>query len=192
MSLASKLTFLGSIVFASATVLGVHLQQKFERDPFFHRKAALASSQSHWKPCLQALTDYLTYFPLDKDVWFKVATLYLDVGMYQPALWCYEEMLMLGPTPQLWMYLGEVYYTLHQYKKAMTCFLYGLQMQSNLRGYYAVVQCMKQLGWPIPSGLKQQCLKVYYKSSSSSTCTFQVAIKYFDGATDPNARVEKK
>ncbi|KAJ1504827.1 hypothetical protein HMI54_005242 [Coelomomyces lativittatus] len=32
MSLASKLTFLGSIVFASATVLGVHLQQKFERD----------------------------------------------------------------------------------------------------------------------------------------------------------------
>lgn len=73
------------------------------------RRAALLRSMGKTSDAIAALTNLLDTTPTDAEAWSELGDLYLTQGLYDQAIYCLEEVLLV--TPNAWNMhakLGEV------------------------------------------------------------------------------------
>lgn len=77
------------------------------------RLICIPKAQGNIKKTIELLTIYLETFQGDYNAWHELADLYLSVGSYKMATFCYEEMLLQSPSNYVLLRkLGECYYLL--------------------------------------------------------------------------------
>jgi tetratricopeptide (TPR) repeat protein len=100
---------------------------------------------------IRLLNEYLTTFQADAAAWQELGNLYLSVGSYNQAAFCYEEILLGNPTDHfLHSQLAEIYYTIggeHNLLKARKHFSESieLQRQKNIRALYGLAMTCHSL-----------------------------------------------
>lgn len=76
------------------------------------RIVALLIENGETEKAISELTKHVETFALDEDSWLCLADLYLDLGKYDKAAFCLEEMIMYKPfTAHYHIRLAEIYYT---------------------------------------------------------------------------------
>ena len=77
------------------------------------RLICIPKAQGNIQKTIELLVVYLETFQADYNAWHELADLYLSVGSYKMATFCYEEMLLQSPSNYLLLRkLGECYYLL--------------------------------------------------------------------------------
>ncbi len=92
---------------------------------------SLPSSDHRGGPAkaIEALLAHLDAFANDLEGWQQLAALYLELGLYDKAVFALEESLLLFPTNSfLVLQLGEVLYTSGEVAKAYKNYLRVLEM----------------------------------------------------------------
>ena len=115
------------------------------------RRAALLRSMGRTNEAITALTNLLDTSPTDAEAWAELGDLYLTQGMYDQAIFCFEEVLLVMPNAwNMHAKLGEVLYlsagkvegTADQLKtlsESMRRFCRSIELCDDyLRGYYGL------------------------------------------------------
>lgn len=77
--------------------------------PIRKRRAALLRSLGRTSEAAAALTELLDSSPTDAEAWSELADLYLTQGLYEQAIYCLEEVLLVMPNAwNIHARLGEV------------------------------------------------------------------------------------
>jgi len=79
--------------------------------PVAKRRIALLRTLSRSSEAISALVQLLAMSPIDAEAWAELSDMYLAENMYQQAIFCLEEVLLI--TPNAWNVharLGEVLY----------------------------------------------------------------------------------
>ena len=115
------------------------------------RRAALLRSMGRTNEAITSLTNLLDSSPTDAEAWAELGDLYLTQGMYDQAVYCLEEVLLV--TPNAWNMharLGEVLYLaagkteggadqLKVLAESMRRFCRSIELCDDyLRGYYGL------------------------------------------------------
>lgn len=115
------------------------------------RLVALEKSQGNLLGAIQELNKYLEVFMSDKEAWEELAELYTTVGMYRQAAYCWEELLLMGPS-QIHYHLryADILYTLGgatNLKAARTYYSKAVQLSNGLstRALYGIAACSAHL-----------------------------------------------
>ena len=120
------------------------------------RRAALLRSMGKANEAIAALTNLLDTSPTDAEAWSELGDLYLTQGLYDQAIFCFEEVLLV--TSNAWNMhakLGEVLYLsagkvegnadqLKALSESMRRFCRSIELCDDyLRGYYGLklVEC---------------------------------------------------
>lgn len=73
------------------------------------RRAALLRSMGQTADAVRALTNLVDLSPTDAEAWSELGDLYLTLGMYDQAIFCFEEVLVVMPNAwNMHARLGEV------------------------------------------------------------------------------------
>lgn len=76
------------------------------------RQAALKLQENQLEPAVALLVEHLKTFSLDEDSWMCLADCYIELGQYNKAAFCMEEIVMMKPhTAHYHIRLAEIYYT---------------------------------------------------------------------------------
>ena len=115
------------------------------------RRAALLRSTGNTAEAITALTNLLDTSPIDAESWAELADLYLTQGLYDQAVFCLEEVLLIVPnTWNIHAKLGEVLYLaasrmdageeqLKSLSDSMRRFCRSIELCDDyLRGYYGL------------------------------------------------------
>lgn len=127
------------------------------------RRAALLRSMGQTADAVRALTNLLELSPTDAEAWSELGDLYMTQGVYDQAVYCFEEVLIVMPNAwNIHARLGEVQYlaagakeggTADQLKvlsESMRRFCRSVELCDDyLRGYY---------GMKLVSDLRDICL----------------------------------
>lgn len=123
------------------------------------RRAALLRSLGRTNEAITALTNLLDTSPTDAEAWAELGDLYLTQGVYDQAIYCLEEVLLV--TPNAWNMharLGEVLFLsagrtegsadqLKVLSESMRRFCRSVELCDDyLRGYYGLRLVRKHLG----------------------------------------------
>nr|POE82714.1 tpr repeat protein oca3 [Quercus suber] len=114
------------------------------------RRVALLKSMGRTADAITALTTLLDASPTDAEAWAELSDLYLSQGLYEQALFCLEEVLIV--TPNAWNMharIGEVQYLAAQkaegterskgLAESMRRFCRSVELCDDyLRGYYGM------------------------------------------------------
>jgi ER membrane protein complex subunit 2 len=116
------------------------------------RRAALLRSMGKTADAITALTNLLDSSPTDAEAWSELADLYLQQGLYDQAIYCLEDVLLV--TPNAWNMharLGEVMFMsaskpeggsgdqLKQLSESMRRLCRSIELCDDyLRGYYGL------------------------------------------------------
>ncbi|KAM0722026.1 hypothetical protein Q7P37_002952 [Cladosporium fusiforme] len=114
------------------------------------RRAALLRSMGKTSEAATALTELLDASPTDAEGWSELADLYLTQGLYEQAIFCWEEVLLV--TPNAWNIharLGEALFLaankaegaeqIKGLSEAMRRFCRSIELCDDyLRGYYGL------------------------------------------------------
>lgn len=111
------------------------------------RLAALERSKGHLPAAIEALRRYLHTFSTDKSAWEELADLYLELGMFRQAAFCYEELLLHAPHHCPYhIRFADTLYTLgapHQLRAARAHYSEALVLSGgkSLRALYGISAC---------------------------------------------------
>lgn len=115
------------------------------------RRAALLKSMGKTADAMAALTNLVDASPTDAEAWAELGDLYMSQGLYDQAIYCFEEVLLV--TPNAWNMhakLGEVMYVsagktegsadqLKALADSMRRFCRSIELCDDyLRGYYGL------------------------------------------------------
>ncbi|EME80009.1 uncharacterized protein MYCFIDRAFT_204417 [Pseudocercospora fijiensis CIRAD86] len=75
------------------------------------RRCAVLRSMGQTEQALNALTNFVDTSPTDAEAWSELGDLYVELGMYEQAIFCLEEVLVLMPNAwNMQAKMGEVLY----------------------------------------------------------------------------------
>mmetsp|Transcript_13790 Transcript_13790/g.15719 ORF Transcript_13790/g.15719 Transcript_13790/m.15719 type:complete len:294 (+) Transcript_13790:150-1031(+) len=99
--------------FKEAKQLYTTLEKEDEHDKAAtKRKIAIMKTQGHVDAARKALGEYLEVFQSDQDAWKELALLNVDIGNYEAASFCFEELVLFTPTnPFYHLACAECMYT---------------------------------------------------------------------------------
>eukprot|EP00933_Yihiella_yeosuensis_P040626 TRINITY_DN34960_c0_g1_i1.p1 TRINITY_DN34960_c0_g1~~TRINITY_DN34960_c0_g1_i1.p1 ORF type:complete len:291 (+),score=59.59 TRINITY_DN34960_c0_g1_i1:95-967(+) len=106
-------------------------------------KRMIAMYKQHGKvpEAIEAINAYLETFSTDAEVWHELAELYIEVGMLQRAVFCFEELMVVNPRSlyNILTYAELLYSTgdleLSRKYFSLACYLDG----SNLRALWGLL-----------------------------------------------------
>jgi len=61
------------------------------------RQISLRRSSGDVSNAIKMLNEFIKIFPTDAEAWMELADLYLELGMYKQAAFCFEELLLSAP-----------------------------------------------------------------------------------------------
>ncbi|CAK4029482.1 TPR repeat oca3 [Lecanosticta acicola] len=150
-----------------------HYESILKEDPTVFsirkRRAALLRSMNKIPDAITALTNLLDTSPTDAEAWSELADIYMTQGLYEQAVFCLEEVLLI--TPNAWTMhakLGEVLYLqakageagpeqLKGLSETMRRFCRSLELCDDyLRGYYGLKLTTNRLLDALSSTKKSQ------------------------------------
>lgn len=114
------------------------------------RRAALLRSMGKTSEAVAALTNLLDTTPTDVETWAELADLYVELGLFDQAIFSLEEVLLFAPNAwNMQAKLGEVLYMsairteggdqLKALSESMRRFCRSIELCDNyLRGYYGL------------------------------------------------------
>ncbi|KAI9772248.1 MAG: hypothetical protein M1840_000997 [Geoglossum simile] len=121
--------------------------------PIAKRRIALLRSMSHVEEAISSLVKLLDMSPTDAEAWSELSDLYLSQGLYQQAIFCLEEVLLIIPNAwNIHARMGElVFISSNALAQAndrdvgralmdsMRCFCRSVELCDDyLRGYYGL------------------------------------------------------
>mmetsp|Transcript_2741 Transcript_2741/g.8586 ORF Transcript_2741/g.8586 Transcript_2741/m.8586 type:complete len:316 (-) Transcript_2741:1484-2431(-) len=120
------------------------------------RFVSMLEARGNLGAAARSLVDYLKTFMADAEAWHHLATLYLRMGDFEEAQFCYEELILHQPqNPFLYCRYAEILYTLgggSNLKLARQNFCYCLELTQQqhkpplLRALYGLVMtCQMQV-----------------------------------------------
>jgi tetratricopeptide (TPR) repeat protein len=124
----------------------------------FKRKTVILKQNGNWKRYVEELLQYLDICPTDAEVWSEVAEAYLHLKLYDQAIHCLEEVVVLMPQAyNMFARMGEITHisatvapnpaeqTL-KLKDAVTLFLRSVELcPAYVRGWSGVYVVTKKL-----------------------------------------------
>ena len=115
------------------------------------RRAALLRSVGKTDEAIKALSNILDSSPVDAEAWAELGDMYLTQGLYEQAIFCFEEVLLMMPNAwNMHAKLGEVLYLsagrteaaadqLRMLSESMRRFCRSIELCDDyLRGYYGL------------------------------------------------------
>ncbi|KXS98184.1 hypothetical protein AC578_6411 [Pseudocercospora eumusae] len=127
------------------------------------RRCALLRSMGQTEQALNALTNFVDTSPTDAEGWSELGSLYEELGMYEQAVFCLEEVLLLMPNAwNMQAKIGEVLYVSANQKQAeetarllsesMRRFCRSIELCDDyLRGYFGLKISTTRLLEVLPS-----------------------------------------
>lgn len=114
------------------------------------RRCALLRSMGQTEQALQALTNLIDTSPTDAESWSELGEFYVELGMYEQAVWSFEEVVLLMPNAwNMQAKLGEILFVaaakqegaeaLRTLSESMRRFCRSLELCDDyLRGFYGL------------------------------------------------------
>lgn len=119
-----------------------------EKDTF-SRKRMITIEKSRGKrtAAIELLVHYLDHYMMDIDAWMELCDLYLLEVMFQQALYCIEECMVLNPKEYLFVLrYAEIAYTMGDSKLALKYYCRVLEIfVDNVRALFGVKLCVEKL-----------------------------------------------
>lgn len=130
----------------AATVVYQAILEKDSTDNFtLKRQISVAKAQGFRDHTIKLLVEYLTIFASDSEAWLELADLYLEQCMYQNAVFCFEELIVLQPQNYfLYVKYGEILATLGGADNLLLArkqFSFSLELSSdnNMRAWWGLI-----------------------------------------------------
>ncbi|KAG1672000.1 hypothetical protein FOA52_013373 [Chlamydomonas sp. UWO 241] len=117
-------------------------------NPVFHKRlVAVEKSRGNVNAAIEGLKKYLETFQGDQEAWEELGQLYLDQQMYKQALFCCEELIMFGPSPQRLVRYADILYTLGNFRMARSYYAKAVEASSgsSARALFGLLQCFANI-----------------------------------------------
>lgn len=118
------------------------------------RLVAAAHTRGDLPAAVEYLKTYLDYWMNDREAWEELAELYLEMGLYRQAAFCFEELLTIAPgEPNVYVRYADTLLTLGGPANARTARSYyskavQLTQGRSARALYGLMACASQLQGP--------------------------------------------
>ncbi|CAO3635434.1 unnamed protein product [Cunninghamella blakesleeana] len=111
------------------------------------RQIALLKARNKEAEAVDALTKYLDTYYDDHEAWYELCELYLNQYLYEQAVFCCEELILLQPSnPIIYLKYAEILYTLKHYPLALKHYCKVLELRTDhVRALYGLHLCASKL-----------------------------------------------
>ncbi|EME39497.1 hypothetical protein DOTSEDRAFT_47986 [Dothistroma septosporum NZE10] len=186
-----------------------HYEEILKEDPtaftIRKRRCALLRSMGKTADAIQALTNLLDASPTDAEAWAELGDLYVEQGLWEQAVFCLEEVLLVMPNAwNVHAKLGEILFLQARARDAgaeqlkilsdsMRRFCRSVELCDDyLRGYYGLKLTTTRLLETLSSTKKSQMVATDAVTGELAPPTIEAVTKLNEVATEKLAEIVRK